>query len=76
MKKLKRKIILINKFISLGEELNDVVNCFDGTVMEKMPIKHFWKGFENFKERPVCKEPVALLKLKVRSSILEQCFVK
>ena len=48
-----------------GDELNDVVNCFDGAVMEKMPIRYFWRGFEKFKERPVCKEPVALLKLKV-----------
>jgi len=42
-----------------------VVNCFDGVVMEKMPIWKFWKGFEKIKDRPECKEPVALLKLKV-----------
>lgn len=52
-------------FLLLGDELNDVVNCFDGSVMEKMPIRYFWRGFEKFKERPACKEPVALLKLKV-----------
>ncbi|XP_066930509.1 lysine-specific demethylase 3A-like isoform X2 [Clytia hemisphaerica] len=47
-----------------GGELNDIVNCFDGTIMEKMPIREFWRGFEKIKERPECKQPVALLKLK------------
>ena len=51
--------------VCAGDELNDIVNCFDGTIMEKMPIRKFWRGFEKIKERPECKQPVALLKLKV-----------
>ncbi|XP_057306304.1 uncharacterized protein LOC130644639 isoform X2 [Hydractinia symbiolongicarpus] len=51
-----------------GNEKSDIVNCYDGTIIENYQIDRFWKGFECVAERPVfssdLQHHVTLLKLK------------
>lgn len=51
-----------------GHEKSDIVNCYDGTIIENYQINRFWKGFECVAERPVfpsdSQHHVTLLKLK------------
>jgi len=48
-----------------GQEKNDIVNCYDGSTIEKFSVWQFWKGFESVEDRPILNnEPVSLLKLK------------
>ena len=46
-------------------EVYDIVNCYDGSIIQDFPIARFWDGFENVSVRPIYNsEPVTLLKLK------------
>ena len=33
--------------MSLGNELADLVDCYEGLVIRDCSISHFWEGFEN-----------------------------
>ena len=33
--------------MSLGNELADLVDCYEGLVIRDCSVSHFWEGFEN-----------------------------
>lgn len=40
-------LVVVMVMMSLGHELADLVDCYEGLVIRDCSVSHFWEGFEN-----------------------------
>lgn len=62
-----RKFIWTPEYFQMrfGSQKHSVINCQNDTVITRVPMKHFWNGFNSYKTRlPVDNETKLILKLK------------